>query len=264
MFFPLALGEEDEIGAAQGVGWFAEDSSGQNMFVAERILSIDEEEVKAIAEAEVLEAVIEKEGVSSVVSDGVAGTFDSVGIDEHGDAGEIAGEHEGLVSCLGRIEEDRIAVRNNAGGRGDPAWKKLIGQAGEERFGSAFVAATEDSDAAACLVKRAGEFFNDGSFAGATYGEVADADDHDPDGVSAKDGILIEAGAQTHDACVNRSEEEQERFKEGCAASSRTIEDDIGGKLFERFESLDCHEGKVEILWPKVEIIRYRAGCQPQ
>ena len=264
MFFPLALGEEDEIGAAQGVGWFAEDSSRQNMFVAERILSIDEEEVKAIAEAEVLEAVIEQEGIGSIVADGEASAFDAIGIDEDGDAGEIAGEHEGFITSLSGIEENGPSVRNNAGGRGDPAWKKLIGQAGEERFGGAFVAATEDSDAAACLVKRAGEFFNDGSFAGATYGEVADADDHDPDGVSAKDGILIEAGAQTHDACVNRSEEEQERFKEGCAASSRTIEDDIGGKLFERFESLDCHEGKVEILWPKVEIIRYRAGCQPQ
>ena len=96
------------------------------MLIAERILSIDEEEVKAIAEAEVLETIIEKEGVGPIVAYGVAGTFDSVGIDEHGDAGEIAGEHEGLVSCLGRIEEDRITVRNNAGGRGDPTWKKLI------------------------------------------------------------------------------------------------------------------------------------------
>ena len=61
-------------------------------------------------------------------------------------------------------------------------------------------------------MKRAGEFFNDGSFAGATYGEVADADDHDPDGVSAKDGILIEAGAQTHDARIDGGEKEQEGF----------------------------------------------------
>ena len=234
------------------------------MLIAERILSIDEEEVKAIAEAEVLEAVIEKEGVSSVVSDGIAGAFDSVGIDEHGDAGEIAGEHEGLVSCLGGVEEDRFSVRNNARGRGNPAWKKLIGQAGEERFGSAFVATTEDGDAATCFVERAGKFLDDGSFAGATYGEIADADDHDADGVSAKDSILVEAGTQTHDARIDGGEKEEEWFKEGCAASSRTIEDDIGGKLFERFESLNCHEGKVEILGPKVEIIRYRAGCQPQ
>ncbi len=234
------------------------------MLIAERILSIDEEEVKAIAEAEVLEAVIEKEGVGPIVADGVTGAFDSVGIDEHGDAGEIAGEHEGLVSCLGGVEEDRFSVGNNPRRGGDAAWEKLIGQAGEERFGSAFVATTEDSDAASCFVERASKFLDDGSLAGSPYGEIADADDHDADGVSAEDSILVEAGTQAHDACVNRSEEEKERFKEGCAASSRTIKDDIGGKLFERFESLNCHEGKVEILGPKVEIIRYRAGCQPQ
>jgi len=215
------------------------------MLIAERILSIDEEEVKAIAEAEVLEAVIQKEGVSSVVSDGVAGAFDSVGIDEHGDAGEIPGEHEGLVSCLRGVKEDRFSVRNNAGWGWNPAWKKLIGQAGEERFGSAFVSTTEDGDTATCFVQRAGKFFDDGSFTSATYGEITDADDHDADRVSAEDSILVEAGTQAHDACVNRSEDEKERFKEGCAASSRTIQDDIGGKLFERFESLNCHGDRV-------------------
>jgi hypothetical protein len=97
------------------------------MLIAERILPIDEEKVEAIAEAEVLEAVIEKEGVGPVVANGVTGAFDSVGIDEDGDAGEVAGEHEGLVSCLGGVEEDRFSVGNNARGRGDPAWEKLIG-----------------------------------------------------------------------------------------------------------------------------------------
>jgi len=259
-----AFGQEDEIGAAQGIRRFAKNSPRQHVLIAERILPIDKEEVEAIAEAEVLETIVEKEGIGPVVANSVTGAFDSVGIDENGDTGEITGEHEGLVSCLGGVEEDRFSVGNNAGGRGDSAWEKLIGQAGEERFGSAFVATTEDGDAAACFVKRAGKFLDDWSFAGATYGEIADADDHDADGVSAKNSILVEAGTQTHDACVNRSEEEKDRFKERCAASSRTIEDDIGGKLFERFESLDCHKGKVEILWPKVEIILYRAGCQHQ
>jgi len=234
------------------------------MLIAERILSIDEEKVEAIAEAEVLETIVEKEGVGPVVADGVACAFDPVGIDENGDTGEITGEHEGLVSCLGGVEEDRFSVRNNARGGGDPTWEKLISQAGEERFGSAFVATTEDGDAATCFVQRAGKFLDDGSFTGATYGEIADADDQDADRVSAEDSILVEAGTQAHDACVNRSEEKKEGFKDGCSAACRTIEDDIGGKLFERFESLECHEGKVEILWPKVEIILYRAGCQPQ
>jgi hypothetical protein len=74
--------------------------------VAEWVLAIDEEEVEAVAEAEVLEAVVEKEGVGLIVADGVAGGFDTVGVDEDGDAWEIAGEHEGLVTGLSGIEEN--------------------------------------------------------------------------------------------------------------------------------------------------------------
>lgn len=59
-------------------------------------------------------------------------------------------------------------------------------------------------------MERAGKFLDDGSFAGATYSEVADTDDHDADGVSAEDGILIEAGAQTHDARIDGGEKEEE------------------------------------------------------
>ena len=76
------------------------------MLVAEWVLAIDEEEVEAVAEAEVLEAVVEKEGVGLIVADGVAGGFDTVGVDEDGDAWEIAGEHEGLVTGLSGIEEN--------------------------------------------------------------------------------------------------------------------------------------------------------------
>jgi hypothetical protein len=76
------------------------------VLVAEGVLAVDEEEVKAVAEAEVLEAVVEKEGVGLVVADGVAGGFDTVGVDEDGDAWKIAGEHEGLVAGLSGIEEN--------------------------------------------------------------------------------------------------------------------------------------------------------------
>ena len=80
------------------------------MSVAEGILAVDEEEVEAVAEAEVLVAVIEKEGVGAVVADGVPGGFDAVGIDEDGDAGKVAGKHEGLVAGLGGVEQDRFSV----------------------------------------------------------------------------------------------------------------------------------------------------------
>jgi hypothetical protein len=106
VFVAGAFGEEDEIGAAESIGGFAKDSAGEDVLVAEWVLSVDEEEVKAIAESEVLEAVIEEEGVGLVVSDGVAGGFDAIGIDEDGDAREVASEHEGFVAGLSGIEEN--------------------------------------------------------------------------------------------------------------------------------------------------------------
>jgi len=106
VFVAGAFREEDEIGPAESIGGFAKDAAGEDVLVAEWVLSVDEEEVEAVAEAEVLEAVVEEEGVGLVVADGVAGGFDAVGVDEDGDAWEVAGEHEGLVTGLSGIEKN--------------------------------------------------------------------------------------------------------------------------------------------------------------
>ena len=66
-----------------------------------------------------------------VVADGVAGGFDAIGIEEDGNAGEVAGEHKGLVARLGGIEQDRFSVGDNAGSGWGPTGEEFIGQAGE-------------------------------------------------------------------------------------------------------------------------------------
>jgi len=60
VFVAGAFGEEDKIGPAEGIGGFAKDAAGEDVLVAEGVLTVDEQEIKAIAEAEVLEAVVEK------------------------------------------------------------------------------------------------------------------------------------------------------------------------------------------------------------
>ena len=243
----LALGEKDEVGAFQGVGRFPENAAGEDVSVAEGILAVDEEEVEAVAEAEVLVAVIEKEGVGAVVADGVPGGLDAVGIDEHGDAGEVAGEHEGLVAGLGGVEQNGFSVRDDAGrGRG-AAGEKAVGQAGEEGFGDGFVTAAEDGDAAAGLLEGAGEFFNHGCLAGASNGEVADADDQGAHGVTAEDGIVIELGAGAHDAGIDGGEEKKEGLEKGGSAAGGTVENDVRGELLERFEGFKRHPLILEV-----------------
>jgi len=243
----LAFGEEDEVGSLEGVGRFAEDAAGKNVAVAEGILAVDEEKIEAVAKAEVLIAVVEEEGIGAVVADGVAGRFDAVGIYEDGDAGKVAGEHEGFVAGLGRVEQDGFTIGNDSGrGRG-AAGKEAIGESGQERFGNGFVATAKDGDATAGFLEGAGEFFDDGGFAGAADGEVADADDEGADGVAAEDGIVIKAGAEAHDPGVDGGEEKEKGLEEGSAASGGTVEDDIGGELLERLQGFQRHSLSLEV-----------------
>ena len=223
VIFARAFGQKDEIGSAEGIGRFAQDSAGQDVLIAEGVLAVDEEEIEAVAEAEILEAVVEEEGIGLVVADGVASGFDAIGIDEDGDAREIAGKHEGFVARLGGIEQDRFSVGHNTRGGGGAAREELIGEASKKGFGYGFVSAAEDSDAAARFLEGAGEFFDHGGLAGTADGEVAHADDHDADGVAAEDRILVEAGADAHDAGVDGGEEEKERLEEGGSATGGTI-----------------------------------------
>ena len=80
------------------------------MLVAERILTVDEEEIESVAEPEVLESIVQKKGIGLVMADGMAGRFDPVGIHQDGHAGKVACEHEGFVPGLGGIEKDRFSV----------------------------------------------------------------------------------------------------------------------------------------------------------
>ena len=113
--FSLAFREENQVGPAKGIRRLAQNSPREDMAIAKGILSIDKEKVEAVAEAEVLVAIVQKKGVGPVVADGVACAFDAVGIHEDGYAWEVAGEHEGFIPGLGGIEENGFPVGNNAG-----------------------------------------------------------------------------------------------------------------------------------------------------
>jgi len=245
MVFPLAFREENQIGPAEGIGRFTQNSAGEDMPVAKGVLSIDEEKVEAVAKAEVLVAVIEEKGVGPVMPNGMAGALHAVGIHQHSHSGKVAGEHEGFVSGLGGVEENRLPVGNHAGWGGNAAGKKLIGQTGEEGFGNAFVPAAKDGHPPSGLVQGAGELFHHGSFARSPHGEVSHADDHDAHGVAAKDGVLIKPRPNPHDPGIDCGQEEQKGLEQSGAPTGRAIQDHIGGELLERFKGFQGHPAKV-------------------
>jgi len=203
VIFAGAFGEEDEIGPAESIGGLAEDSAGENVLIPKGVLAVDEEEVEAVAQTEVLKSIIEEKSVGLVVADGVACGFDAIGIDENGHAREVASEHERFVTSLGGVEQDRFSVGHDTRGGGGAAGEELIGEASKKGFGYGFVTTTKDGDAATCIDKGAGKFFNDGGFASSPDRKISYADDHNSNGVAAKDGVLVESGANAHDACVD-------------------------------------------------------------
>ena len=89
---------------------FAKNATGQDVLISEGVLAIDEEKIKAVAEAEVLEAVVEEEGVGLVLANGMTSGFDAIGVHEDGDTREVAGQHKGFITRLGGIKEYRFSV----------------------------------------------------------------------------------------------------------------------------------------------------------
>ncbi len=95
----VAFSDEDGTGAGEVFGGFAEGSAGEEVFVAEGLLSIDEDDIHAAApEFPILESVIEEECIAAEGFDGVAAGFDAVFIHEDDDVLEVGGEHVGFVA----------------------------------------------------------------------------------------------------------------------------------------------------------------------
>jgi hypothetical protein len=73
--------------------------------VAERVIAVNEADIEAALEGEVLKAIVEQECVASILGDGVAAALDAVFIDEDDHIFEIGSEHVRLVAGLFAIEE---------------------------------------------------------------------------------------------------------------------------------------------------------------
>ena len=166
-----AFGEEDDVGALQMPGRFAQNAARQHVAVAERIGGIDQHHLDRMLELLVLEAIVQNDGVAPEAFDGVAPGLDPVAIHQHGDARQIGGEHVGFVAADGRIEKDVAAVRHH-----ERRIDHLGKHAAVPRRLFAAIAARKDGYLAALGAKRAREDFGNRGFAGAAGGHVADGD----------------------------------------------------------------------------------------
>jgi hypothetical protein len=233
--FAVAFGDEDVTGAVEVLGRFAEGAPGEKVFVSEGGVTIDEDNIEAMAEAEVLEAVIEEDGIDLVFADGGEPALHAVLVDEDDDVLEVIGEHVRFVAGGAGVEEKGFAVGDEARGVDAGFALELGFEALAEGWFDAFVTAAEDGDGAAAFGEGFSEFFDDGGFAGATDGEVADGDDEAAEVAFAEDAIAVEVEAEADDAAVEVGEGVEDGAEGGGTGAFAAFKDDVDGELFEIF-----------------------------
>lgn len=248
----VAFGDEDGAGAGQVFGGFAQGAAGEEVFVAEGLLSIDEDDVHAAAaEFPVLESVIEQECIAAEGFDGVAAGFDAVFIDEDDHVLEVGGEHIGFVAGGFGIEQKGASIGDDARGGSFFAEQQFIEESFTEGGWFGPVAAGEDGDITSLVFEFAGEFFDHGGFAGATDREVTDGDDLDAEGGIAEDAVVVEE--------LSTFDGEEEDFGEAEEGGA----DECGAFAVALFEN-DLENESLEVFDPSLEVVTHGGRvCQP-
>src|SRR5436309_12025215 len=107
------LGNKNVAGAAQVTRRLAQCAARQKEFVSKRRLSIDQDDVETMFKMQILQTIIEKQGVYFPFVDGKTTAFDAIFVHQHYDVLEIAREHVGLVAGGKRVEQQRFSVGND-------------------------------------------------------------------------------------------------------------------------------------------------------
>jgi len=164
----IALGDQDMGGSSEVVGWLAKGSPRKKMLVAKGGLTIDQDDVEAAVQFQVLEPVVQDQEIASEFFYGVAAASDAVLVDDNGYAAEILGEHEGFVSGAFGIKKDSPPL-------GDDTHR------GPRSMGTfspdALVAPAQNRDPPSPRGEIARKFLDNGSLAGAAHGQISDAHD---------------------------------------------------------------------------------------
>jgi hypothetical protein len=141
-----------------------------------------------------------------------------------------------LVASKTRVEQDFVAVRNDARRNEVKVLKDFVAQAMDERARNAFVSPAENGNAATASMKFAGEHLRHGGFAGAADREVADAGDHTTELLRTYDTAAVKRQPCLHGTLVSCGQSPEDKLKSVGAPAFTTLEDHVYRIAFESFE----------------------------
>jgi hypothetical protein len=147
------------------------------VLIAEGLLAVDQDHVGAAAgELPVLEAVVEQQGVAAEVLHGIATGFDPVLVDQNHHISQVGCQHVGFIASSLRVEQQRLAIRDNAGRGGVFSEQDLVEETFRDGLGLGSVSARQDSHFATGILKSTGKFLDDRSLSGTAHREIAYGD----------------------------------------------------------------------------------------
>ena len=111
----VAFRDKNGVSASKVGRRFAQGAAGKKIFVSERLLAINEDDVlPAAAQFPILKSIVQQQGVAAEFFDSIAPAFHAVFVHEHDHILEVGGEHVRFVAGHFRIEQKRFAIRDDA------------------------------------------------------------------------------------------------------------------------------------------------------
>ena len=223
---------DDDVGAARQVGHrLAQDAPREQPAVPEGVVAVDEEEVDLAVERQVLQAVVEQDGVDPEAAQGETSTLDTVTVDDDDDAGvgKVARHHVRLIPGLLGSDQDGLAIRDHKGIRA-AALGQPTPEAADRRVAPALVAAGKDGDPAPTLRENPGHLHHDWGLTRTPHGEIT----HDDD-LTAKWGVMekplaVEPHPKADEKREDPRQNEQECGQQGGKGPVASVIGDIHGE----------------------------------
>jgi hypothetical protein len=105
--------QANHVRAGQALGRLAEHAAGEYMVETEGRERIQQDDVQIATQSTMLESVVEKNHVATVIVDGLAGSRKAIGVLHVGNVGQSPAELAGLV--VGMFAGGAVAATNNGG-----------------------------------------------------------------------------------------------------------------------------------------------------
>ncbi len=183
----VSSAEYHEVGAGECNGRLAKQSPGEQMVAAERVESVDDDDVEITLKSAMLKSIIQEQQLAVVFSDGLACGLDTIGTLHVRDFRKLLSELSGFV----------------VGARGGP------------------VTTTDDGRADLAVAVPVGDPCGQWRLARATQGEIADTDHRNPDVEDFRPTTVITAVADRHAQAISLRNGPQQTPSDGRTETPR-------------------------------------------